>query len=273
MSLYLNPAENMEINLQIESKEDAKRTASTHCEEIFNKAVIFTDASKIGKEGNTGIAAVSRIDGTFTTLVSKTFPPEISVYRGEMEAVACALETEMADTKEELWIFTDSASTLHAIANWKQESSPIIRRVLHQINTLTIQGKSVHLRWCPSHCGIDGNEAADQAAKEAANIAQYDHLEPNFDFFKRKGQHAHNKNWQYYWERATTGRFTFSILPRAVNSILENTTDNYGRDSKLLFRLLLGHIPTNDFGRHMNRIVCLFILENLFSRNSTLSSS
>ena len=175
LSLHFNPADNMIVNVQIESKEEADRTARIHSKKFSNKTVLFTDASKTGRETNTGIAVVIRTNDLFTTLVSKSLPPETSVYRGELEAVASALETMEARSKEEVWVFSDSESSLNAIANWKQSRSHVILRIIKQLRALSNEGKTVYLRWCPSHCGIAGNEATDQADKEAAYTNQFDH--------------------------------------------------------------------------------------------------
>ena len=58
-------------------------------------------------------------------------------------------------------IITDSKSVCDGLVHMNTDLAPLLLRLNNYQNELTIQ-------WVPGHCGIAGNELADQAAKEAA---------------------------------------------------------------------------------------------------------
>ena len=60
---------------------------------------------------------------------------------------------------------TDSKSVLDALACHGEHE---LRVKLSKL----IEGRRVVLQWIPAHCGISGNEKADELAKRGANMQQ-----------------------------------------------------------------------------------------------------
>lgn len=85
--------------------------------------------------------------------------------------IATALQFALDDPKH-IFIFSDSRSVLQAIffKDYRIKSSHLIwtiRKLLFELKQL---GKDVQLVWIPAHVGIEGNEMANSAAKDAVTI-------------------------------------------------------------------------------------------------------
>jgi ribonuclease HI len=95
-----------------------------------------------------------------------------SVLGAELVAIAEALEyawRHITDTR--LVIMSDSQHALKAIAQGYSHGSKQaqVARIIRSIQKLDEKGVHTNFRWIPAHAGIEGNEKADQAAKEAAH--------------------------------------------------------------------------------------------------------
>ena len=65
-------------------------------------------------------------------------------------------------------ILTDSLSAIQALQNGKSRSRPDkVDKILSLLNLASTVISNISIEWIPAHVGIDGNEAADIAAKEA----------------------------------------------------------------------------------------------------------
>ena len=68
-------------------------------------------------------------------------------------------------------ILTDARSVVSALKSHKSSEANELRPAL---NTLVNAFQKVVLQWVPSHCNIDGNEAADKLASEGGRLPQTD---------------------------------------------------------------------------------------------------
>ncbi|KAK1580518.1 uncharacterized protein LY79DRAFT_302607 [Colletotrichum navitas] len=101
----------------------------------------------------------------------------------ELFAVVTGLETAalLAHLMPELrrvTVFTDCQDSIHTLmAAAAKASDPLVKRAVAASVELVARGVRVLVRWCPGHVGIEGNEKANDLAKEVRSY-NFRHLVP-----------------------------------------------------------------------------------------------
>lgn len=154
-------------------------------------------------------------------------------------------------------------SAIQAIA--KPSSRPgqhIVRRTLKQVEKLREQGIQVRLIWTPAHAGVEGNEMADQLAKQATSLrTQHDYRRP-VSTYRGKLHGKIAAEWRQEWISSQKGKHLKKIddsLPakrvlRVYGSLTRHQT-------YLLVQLRTGHSWLATFAKLFgfqedNRCVC-----------------
>ncbi|GFX44480.1 RNase H domain-containing protein [Trichonephila clavipes] len=87
----------------------------------------------------------------------------------QLLAIMCGLSL-INNTRDqafsEIWILTDSRSSIQHLSTWPSIGDSTSRRILHLFQQLSDR-HPIHLQWVPSHVGLPGNEVADDLAKAA----------------------------------------------------------------------------------------------------------
>lgn len=156
------------LDLRMKKKDDklspAEKFRKYTTGEDPTPELIFTDGSKT--DNRVGCAIVTNSQTTKIRL-----KPPCTIFTAEMAAISHALYTTIFRRNKIITICTDSLSALQSLQNL-YTSDPIALQI-HRYNQMTqIRGNEVRLMWTPGHTGIDGNEKADQAAKDAAQSNQ-----------------------------------------------------------------------------------------------------
>ena len=184
---------------------------------------IYTDASRTNE--GTG-AAVVTANCTYKFKMSEY----TTTYTAELYAVLQALmHIQQSDCRFSA-VITDSLSTINALNNVTSQH-PLIQRVYRVLHTIQVAGKEVAFIWVPSHIGIDGNELADRAAREAIgdpnSILVPNTLPADFKCFVRN---QIINSWQTEWDNATdklrecknSVKLWECNLPKRKNQVLVN---------------------------------------------------
>jgi ribonuclease HI len=168
--LFITPPWRREPHTYIDNDADKARERHDH-ECAANKSLsIYTDGS--GIEGEIGSAAVCPLTQQ-TRSVHMGSDTQSTVYAAELQGTSLALQIaqEYADESGEhrqIAIYTDNQAAIWSIAKAEGRSGAyILADIAQQVLELQNKGYSVTVRWISAHVGIPGNEAADQAAKEA----------------------------------------------------------------------------------------------------------
>ncbi|KAG0714591.1 hypothetical protein GWK47_013826 [Chionoecetes opilio] len=87
----------------------------------------------------------------------------------ELVAIEHALQHALARQEEVVVIHTDSMSALQVLRQPRtpMDNVQLTTAILGHIQGLAAHGRRVRFNWVPSHVGLRGNEAADEAAREA----------------------------------------------------------------------------------------------------------
>ncbi|KAL0809474.1 hypothetical protein ABMA28_011642 [Loxostege sticticalis] len=163
MKEQLHPANRVTIDYeQAYTQDDIDNSTQNH------PLKMYTDGSKLDG-GEVGCAAVIYLPDGKKTLLKQKLGRTTSVFVAELTAIELGLRwIARSKWRQNVAVASDSLSALEAL---KDRSNPdqtvaAIHSVLRELRQN--HGIDVSFTWVKAHCGIAGNEAADQAAKAAA---------------------------------------------------------------------------------------------------------
>ena len=176
-------------------------------------------------------------------------------YDAEIVAIQKTLNTvyqRMEDSTMEpsdVVIFSDCLSSLEAIENWKNKPSKLIEKLLQMCHDVSsLYGIEITLQWIPAHCGIFGNEKADQLAKLGSRMPQMDEKTP-YNTAKQIAKKHSKEVWYNSWIQNDTGRALFKYQPTPDPRDAIHQLER--KDQCSIFRLRTGHAVLN---MHRNRL-------------------
>ena len=231
---------------------------------------IYSDGS--GIENQIGAAAVlyrgNRKKGTLKYRLGSA--KHHTVYEGELVGMGLGAELLRKERNiKSATLYVDNQAGIQGTDLFRAASGHYLVDHFHnQIERILRRtpGLKLMIRWIPGHEGIQGNEAVDEAAKEAAQDgSSHDAVLParfkskkRLPFSKSALKQAFNEGLKI----KTSGRFEKSprcatlrrIDPSAPSSNFRKLTDVLPRrQASLLVQLRTGHAPLN---KHLHRINC-----------------
>ena len=164
---------------------------------------VYTDGSRLDNQAGAGYS----IRAGKQEIGSKAIrlPDYATVFQAEIAAIAQA--TEHLLSQEDLMVkyvkfFVDSQAAIYAVGN-QQITSHLVMKAVNLLNDLAKKAKNVSITWIPAHKGHEGNERADELAKEGAKANARDQFlqvpRPLSDI-KAKIKNAQYKDWRTEWQ-------------------------------------------------------------------------
>ena len=127
----------------------------------------------------------------------------------------------------------DSLSVMQSLCSML-ETNPLITQFLDDYTE--VKDREIILCWVPSHVGIQGNESADQAAKEALNLEVTDMFIPHSDYKESINKYV-VALWREYWSYQRDNKLFRIGATIGTTQPLEPTI----REDTIIRRLRMGH--------------------------------
>ncbi|GFV33751.1 probable RNA-directed DNA polymerase from transposon BS [Trichonephila clavipes] len=128
---------------------------------------IYTDGRRLEDRAGSGIYIENSCQNFYFCHRNTDFS---SVFKSELTAIKLGLEAIINESDYgELWILSDSRSSLQHLHNWTQVGDKTSISILHNLKLIS-KHHDVHFQWIPSHVDIFGNEQADRLARESCSL-------------------------------------------------------------------------------------------------------
>ena len=210
------------------SKKDQPAIQKQKAETYINSLepvdiTIWTDGSVRDSTQNGGggyvINGPTNITGGVAAgIICSSFRAEISAMNAALQEVR-KLEREPNTVR----IFTDSqAAVQHLSCGPSRRDNKATREFWDAIKR---SHYSVHLHWIPSHCGIEGNEFADQEAEKAATLDQQ-HIPIGLDVVG----HQFKRDLISDWRHSPTFGSEWRKLLNITNNVAKDTEERLTRE-------------------------------------------
>lgn len=167
-------------------------------------ASFYTDGTK--KDSVVGCAMVGPSVNQVKRINSKA-----SILTAELYGLLLAVDYIIKKRLSHAVIYTDSLSSLKAVASMNRVKNPLVSELKYKIILAATKNFDIVLCWVPSHVGIPGNEAADSAASSANDREIDTHQIPYKDYHNYLKRCIKAK-WQLQWN-GETGNKLHAIKP------------------------------------------------------------
>ena len=197
-----------------------------------NYEKFFTDGSK----SETAVGCASVPMPREMDEMSKALPADASIFTAEAAALDMALSSIGKSKRQAFVIMSDSLSCLQALKA-HDTLDPRILKLKLKYNSLSLKGKSVVFAWIPSHVGIDGNDMADELAKESLSADVASNFKLPYQDYKHKTRLFIRSKWEEDWSKQIHNKLHHikpKIKPRDFMPMTR-------RDSVIYTRIRIGH--------------------------------
>ncbi|GFU77769.1 probable RNA-directed DNA polymerase from transposon BS [Trichonephila clavipes] len=196
---------------------------------------IYTDGSRLDDCAGSGIYIENSGQNFYFCHRNPDFS---SVFKSELTAIKLGLEAIINESDYgELWILSDSRSSLQHLHNWTQVGDKTSISILHNLKLIS-KHHDVHFQWIPSHVDIFGNEQADRLAREGCSLLTTSSPAITYSEHQSKINRQLSKQWKippsHHWYAA-----------REPGSFLDLNCDRASKTA--ISRLASGHTKSLSF--------------------------
>ena len=200
----LHPSQRQSINPSTARTQD-------EADSLSSPTNIYTDGSKLDSD-DVGSAFVVIHPSGRTESRRFRLDQSCSVFQAELLALDEALKWTQNYAKTNVTIFTDSLSSVEAIKN-RSNVHPLVNSIHRRLHSL-LGRLTVQFVWVKAHVGIQGNEQADSAAKEAASLHRAKvYTSFPLSYAKRLIRQETMNTWQEEYSSSETGSTTRMFFP------------------------------------------------------------
>lgn len=209
----------------------------------------YTDGSRLLNKSGAGVYRQGSKQGQSFALGKLC-----TVFQAEVYAILqCCRSDELTGlSNETIYICSDSQAALRAL-NSPKVTSKLVLECMLALQELSREN-TVTLIWVPGHCGIEGNESADQAARLGAKTVVFGPepvLAISRSIARLEFQHWIRDQHIKYWESLSTCRQAKSFLEKPCKTLTEKLLTLERRSLRTVVGLLTGHCPLN---KHLTNI-------------------
>ncbi|GFV65223.1 putative RNA-directed DNA polymerase from transposon BS [Trichonephila clavipes] len=196
---------------------------------------IYTDGSRLDDRAGSGIYIGNSGQNFYFCHRSPDFS---SVFKSELTAIKLGLEAIINESDyKELWILSDSRSSLQHLHNWTQVGDKTSISILHNLKLIS-KHHDVHFQWISSHVDIFGNEQADLLAREGCSLLTTSSPAITYSEHQSKINRQLSKEWKippsHHW-----------YVVREPGSFLDLNCDRASKTA--ISRLASGHTKSLSF--------------------------
>jgi ribonuclease HI len=221
---------------------------------------VYTDGSKVQRPPfvRVGAAAVTYSEDQEVAQGKVGLGGHAEVFDAEMAALALGA-TQAAEyvathpNVTHIAFFADNSAAIVAARSVRPQAAQIFAAKFHNTMTPLLNAHpdlTVNISWCPSHCGIKGNERADELAKEATRLERQTPFSATRSNTLRRAKTSILKLWTKEWKKqplagryAVSNRFLPSLRPTPHLTQLKYNRELFGR----LIQCRTGHGYTGEF--------------------------
>jgi ribonuclease HI len=230
---------------------------------VSDQVCVFTDGS--GFEGGVGAAAVLRKDGSppKTMGIYLGSLQERTVFEAEITGVILAIKLILDEPRvTHATILLDNQAALASVTDPRPKAGQQFLRIFHKLfRQLLRKRRSFRLRmvWVPGHEGVEGNEEADELAKDASS--EEFPLHPQLPFpdtwsalpssvsaLKASKKHGNAQEWLERWTNCAQGQKIrkFDETPPGPQAF-SRFYDLPRRACSIVNQLRSGHVGLNSY--------------------------